>query len=411
MATKIFPPTKWQQNVIDLPTSKSISNRLLIIQYLCIEPFDIEYLSESDDTQVLAQALANIENTTIDVGHAGTAMRFLTALLSVTPGTHLLTGSARMQKRPLGPLVLALQALGATIHFENQTGFPPLRIEGKPLIGGRVKMPANVSSQFLSALMLVGPTMSEGLIIELTGDLTSQDYLKMTAELMRQHGVQVQFSNSLIRVAPGAYQPKSQRVEADWSAASYWYQMVALGKTEGLTLTGLYERSLQGDRKVATLFEGLGVSSFFSAEGVRLKKVAKSAMGEFRYDYSHQPDLAQTFAVTLCALGIPYILSGLHTLYIKETDRIQALVSELMKFGYALEDEIPGTLSWDGRQFEVTQQEVFVATYEDHRMAMAFAPLSLIYPGLVIMSPGVVSKSYPHFWDDLFKVGFRLKRI
>ncbi len=378
---------------------------------MCKDSFRINNLSDSDDTNALLNALENMGEEPIDIGHAGTAMRFLAATLAITPGTHVLTGSARMQERPIGLLVEALRSLGAVIHYDGKEGFAPLRIQGQQLKGGVVTISASVSSQFISALMLIAPTMPNGLIIELEGERLSETYLQMTAELMRQHGIQVELDTSSIKVASGSYQTLDQQVESDWSAASYWYEIMTLGKLEELTLSGLISESLQGDRKVVDLFESLGVQTEFTTQGARLRKVAQTSVEKFTYDFSHQPDLAQTLAVTLCGLGIPFELNGLHNLRIKETDRIQALVTELMKFGYALDDDVPGSISWDGHHFHVTQQEVFVATYQDHRMAMAFAPLSLIFPGLVIMSPGVVTKSYPNFWDDLFNMGFRLKRI
>jgi len=411
MATKIFPPETWAPKSIDLPASKSISNRLLVIQHVCKESFIIENLSDSDDTNALVEGLQNLGQETIDVGHAGTAMRFLTAVLAVTNGSHHLTGSSRMKERPIGDLVEALNYLGADIQFEEREGYAPLHIEGKKLQGGKVRMPGDVSSQYISALMLVAPTMPQGLIIELDGEIISQDYLRMTAELMKQHGIQVKLEGSSVQVACGEYAARQQTVESDWSAASYWYEIMALGKVEELSLLGLFSESLQGDNKVVDLFETLGVRTEFTEYGAKLKEVAQPSVQEFTYDFSHQPDLAQTLAVTLCGMGIPFQLRGLHNLRIKETDRIEALVTELMKFGYTLEDDIPATICWDGEHFDVSQQEVFVATYEDHRMAMAFAPLALVYPGLIMMSPGVVTKSYPHFWDDLFNVGFRLKRV
>lgn len=411
MATKIFPPETWHPRSIDLPASKSISNRLLIIQHLCKESFLIENLSDSDDTNALLEGLQNLGKGTIDIGHAGTAMRFLTAVLASTPGNYRLTGSSRMKERPIGELVEALNSLGAHIQFEEQEGYAPLLIEGKQLQGGRIKIPGNVSSQYISALMLVAPTMPQGLIIELDGEIISHDYIKMTAELMKQHGIQVSFDDASVRVVHGEYEARQQTVESDWSAASYWYEIMALGKVEELSLVGLFSESMQGDRKVVDLFETLGLRTEFTEHGAQLKKIAQPSVEKFAYDFSHQPDLAQTLAVTLCGMGIPFQLSGLHNLRIKETDRIEALVTELMKFGYTLEDDIPATICWDGEHFDVSQQEVFVATYEDHRMAMAFAPLAIVYPGLIVMSPGVVTKSYPHFWDDLFNVGFRLKRV
>jgi len=411
MATKVNPPKQWIERQVKLPASKSISNRLLIIRYLCDAPFAVENLSDSDDTNVLYCALEDLDAEELNVGHAGTAMRFLTALLCLVPGTHKLKGSLRMHKRPIGPLVMALTQLGANIQYAEADGFPPLLIQGGVLIGGRVELPGNVSSQFISALMLIAPYMQKGMTIDVQGPFLSQDYVQMTAGLMRKYGADVTISNRIISVLPGRYKPANTIVESDWSAASYWFEMVAMEPAARVLLPGLLRHSLQGDSKVRELYEPLGVKATFTDEGLFLEHVAVPALSTFAYDFSNQPDLAQTLAVTLCALNIPFRFSGLDNLRIKETDRIAALCTELLKFGYNLDAESEGSLQWEGDGFQVDQQEIFVATYEDHRMAMAFAPLALQFSGLVIMAPGVVTKSYPGYWDDLFNVGFRLKRI
>lgn len=404
---------------IVLPASKSISGRALVINALSGSSLLPDNLSDSDDTQAMLNALREMPKV-IDIGAAGTAMRFLTAFLSVTPGTHTITGTERMKHRPIGILVDALRTLGADIAYEGEEGFPPLRIAGRNDIeGGELSVPGNVSSQYISALLMIAPTLKKGLRLTLTGQIASRPYLDMTVSMMRDFGAEVKWiAKDVIEVKPGSYRQRPYHIESDWSAASYWYEMVALSPDAGaqVELVGLHHDSIQGDSKVWQLMSELGVATEYyeepdGTEIIRLRKTGNLAC-HFCHDFSHQPDLAQTFAVTCAMLDVPFRLVGLQSLRIKETDRIAALVEELGKI-VCLEGN-DSELLWEGfyniDDLELLPFEEFTFdTYDDHRMAMALAPVCLRTGGeIVINNPEVVSKSYPHYWEDLEKVGFSI---
>jgi 3-phosphoshikimate 1-carboxyvinyltransferase len=382
---------------IQLPASKSISNRALILDALSYSPYDIQNLSDCDDTNVLINALDS-NSTTFNIGAAGTSMRFLTAFLSKTVGEWIITGSERMKQRPIKLLVEALNYLGARIEYVENEGFPPLRIFGSALTGGEIHLKGNVSSQYISALMMVAPCMQKGLKIVLEGKVISKPYIKMTLEMMEEYGVEVEFNDNIITIEPQEYQPIPYKVESDWSAASYWYEILSLVGKGGIYLTGLNPNSYQGDSKVAELFEQLGVKTTFMDDGVLLSPNGELT-SKMEYDFTNEPDLTQTFAVTCCMKGIPFLFSGLESLKIKETDRIAALIKELRKLGYILNEPVEGSLAWNGERFESTKN-VSIATYDDHRIAMSFAPVALKIP-ITIENPEVVSKSYPRFWEDI----------
>ncbi len=385
---------------INLPASKSISNRALILDALAYSPYEIENLSDCDDTNVLINALDS-NDTTFDIGAAGTSMRFLTAFLSKTVGEWIITGSERMKQRPIKLLVEALNYLGAKIEYIEKTGYPPLRIFGSALTGGEIHLQGNVSSQYISALMMVAPTMQIGLKIVLEGKIISKPYIKMTMEMMGEYGVEVDFNNDTIIIEQQEYQPITYKVESDWSAASYWYEILAFVGKGGIYLNGLNPNSYQGDSKVAELFNSLGVSTTYMSDGVLLTP-NNTEITFMEYDFTDQPDLAQTFAVTCCMKGIPFNFSGLESLKIKETNRIEALINELQKLGFLLFEPAEGMLAWDNERCVITEP-VSISTYDDHRMAMAFAPVALLRR-IIIENPEVVSKSYPNFWEDFGKI-------
>lgn len=385
---------------IALPASKSISNRALILNALSYSPADIENLSDCDDTRVLVKVLDSTVST-FDIGAAGTAMRFLTAFLAKTVGEWVLTGSERMKQRPIKLLVEALNSLGARIEYVEKEGFPPLRIFGSALMGGEINLNGGVSSQYISALMMIAPYMQNGLKIILEGNVISIPYIRMTMGMMKEYGVEVKFENNTIEIEPQIYVPVQYKVESDWSAASYWYEILSVAGKGSIFLKGLNHNSSQGDSKVADLFVQLGVTTQYQPEGVLLTPTADN-VAEFSYDFVDQPDLAQTFAVTCCLKNIPFHFKGVQSLKIKETNRVAALIAELEKLGYVLHEPHEGELAWSGERCNPAP-EISIATYDDHRMAMAFAPVALHTP-ITIEHPSVVSKSYPRFWDDLEKI-------
>lgn len=389
---------------IQLPASKSISNRVLIIHALSGGKETLRNLSDCDDTRVMIKALTE-NNELIDILAAGTAMRFLTAYLSATPGVHTITGTQRMQQRPIQILVNALRELGAQIEYAGNEGFPPLRICGTELMGNEITLKGNVSSQYISALLMIGPALKNGLQLHLTGEIISRPYINLTLQLMKDFGaVAAWISDNSIQVEPRPYRSVPFTVESDWSAASYWYQIAALTPEAEIELTGLFRNSYQGDSRGAQLFTKLGVETQYTDHGVRLTK--KGALpARLDEDLVDIPDLAQTFVVTCALLDIPFRFTGLQTLKIKETDRIAALKAELAKLGYVLRDKNDSILSWDGERCK-PQETPVIKTYEDHRMAMAFAPAAIRYPHMQIAEPQVVSKSYPAYWEDLKKAGF-----
>lgn len=408
MQIKVTAPAKIH-TTIQLPSSKSISNRALIINALGNGTHHPENLSDCDDTRVMIRAL-NDDKETIDIMAAGTAMRFLTAYLSVTPGTRIITGTERMQQRPIQVLVNALRELGADIEYVANDGFPPLRITGRELRKDTISLPGNVSSQYISALLMIAPVLTNGLTIRLTGDIISRPYINLTLQLMNDFGVRAEWTDDhRLKVEPQAYHSIPFYVESDWSAASYWYQIVALSKEAEVTLPGLFKDSYQGDSQVAGIFRSLGVETIYKDKAVILKKNGKS-VERLDYDFINQPDLAQTFVVTCALLNIPFRFSGLQSLKIKETDRMAALITEMRKLGYILHETDGSVLSWKGERC-TTEEHPAIDTYEDHRMAMAFAPTCLALPEILINNPQVVSKSYPRYWEDLRQAGFIIKEV
>lgn len=399
---------------INLPASKSISNRVLVIHSLSGGNSTLHNLSDCDDTQVMINALRDMPEV-IDIKAAGTAMRFMSAYLSVTEGEHVITGTERMKHRPIGVLVDALRRLGADIEYVGEQGYPPLRIRGKQLEGGTLEVPGNISSQYISALLMIGPALRNGLELRLTGDIISRPYIDLTLHVMHEFGCKIEWSSvDTISVKPQRYDDREYVVENDWSASSYWYEMLALSedKESGVVLPGLRDASRQGDSVVRYLYSLLGVKTAFKNDdhGQNTKVALTrhfSALTRMDYDFINQPDLAQTFVVSCCALGIPFHFTGLASLKIKETDRIEALKTEMRKLGYVLRDVNDCELEWDGERCEA-EDNPSIDTYEDHRMAMSFAPLAITLGCIRINNPEVVSKSYPNYWDDLRKAGFEI---
>lgn len=405
MYVKITEPNKEIKTFRSLPASKSLANRSLIIRALCRESFKIKNLSNSDDTQVLNAAIKDLSNPCIDIGAAGTAMRFLTALLAITSGERILTGSERMKQRPINELVNILKELGAKIEYTEKEGYPPLKISGCKLTAKEISIKGNISSQYISAVLMIAPYLEGVFNLTIIDKILSKDYIGMTIKLMEEFGAKVEWTGNKIHVGKGTYQPKEIIIEGDWSAASYWFEIVSLSKNAIIELTGLKKESLQGDSVLTELFKTLGVDSVFTNFGLHIKNSA-TLCEFFEYDFTDCPDLAQTLAVTLIAKKIPFKLTGLDNLSIKETDRIKALVVEFQKLGINIQAESNHTLSWKGGEEINVPENHFVETYEDHRMALAFAPLSLVTKELVIKNPNVVTKSYPDYWSNLEEVGF-----
>lgn len=404
MAYKIDSPKSLYSTIV-LPGSKSISNRAIILNALSLSKKKIENLSVSEDTRVIQDVFASKTNE-FDVRGAGTAMRFLAAFLAGVKGEWILRGSDRMHQRPIHPLVDTLITIGADIEYIGNKGYPPLKIKGRELEGGEVYLAANVSSQFISALMMIAPATKSGLTLHLEHEVISKPYIHLTQKMMEDFGVSVRWEEKTIKIAPQPYIPTIYSVESDWSAASYWYSFVALMPEAEVKLKGLKRESLQGDANIVNLFADLGVSTTFVEDGVVLNK-KNVVRGKFFHNFINEPDLAQTFAVTCCLLNIKFFFSGLQTLKIKETDRIAALITELEKLGYVLRETENGMLEWDGERC-LTDETIVIDTYDDHRMAMAFAPASIVFKDMYINYPEVVTKSYPSFWDDLQQAGFKL---
>lgn len=459
-----------------LPTSKSLCARALVVNHLCQPPVPLVGLSDCDDTQAILQGLEALRNSEdaplrVDIGAAGTAMRFLTALFAATPQLDVvITGSQRMKERPIGALVTALQAAGADISYVEKEGYPPLRIRGKQLEGGTLALPSNISSQYVSALLMIAPTMRRGLQLELVGKVASAPYIRMTMQVMKAFGVEVKWENNLISVVRGqryartqsshcgttkeTEQAASYTIERDWTAASYWYEIVALhpDKAARVFLRGLREASEQGDAICAKWFEALGVTTTFTAEGAILEKSTKSPQVALEcnnctsedtelssqtddnfcesnedlpqttshssqadyfsckdatplwLDFAAAPDLAQTFVVTCALLSHPFHFKGLESLRIKETDRIAALIAELQKLGKHIDAIGEGELRYTAQNDSSPAHSITIATYDDHRMALAFAPAALLFPQLSIEHPEVVAKSYPDYWEHLSEI-------
>lgn len=394
--------TKIIEGRINLPASKSISNRALIINALADSELPIENLANCDDTRAMLNVLNSSDNR-FDIGHAGTAMRFLTAFLARIVGRWVLTGSERMKQRPIRVLVDALNQIGARIEYLEKPGYPPLQIDGSFLTGGEIEMPASVSSQFISALMMIAPCLMTGLTIRLTGKIVSNTYIDMTTRLMRTFGAEVTREDGAIRIAPQSYTPTPYRVESDWSAASYFYELLAIADGGEIRLTGLEPESIQGDARQTEVWQKLGVTTRFCGNEVVLNKVA-SELNRLEYDFVEMPDLVQSFAVACCLREIPFRFSGIETLRIKETDRIRALTDELQKLGYLLKPEGDHQLCWDGAKCPPVSA-IYIKTYHDHRMAMAFAPAALKYDDLTITDKDVVTKSFPEYWKELSSCG------
>ena len=391
---------------IVLTASKSESNRALIIQALCEADFEIDNLAIAEDTLILNELLQS-ENIELSAGLAGTVMRFMTAYLSIRDNSYVLTGDQRMKERPIKILVDALKVLGADISYIEKEGYPPLSINGKILNGEHLELDGSVSSQYISALLMISPQLKNGLKIIFKGEIISKPYIDMTIKMMQYFGADVEWDNNSIIVKHGEYKARDFVVEADWSAASYWYGIVALSDNAEITLYGLKEGSLQGDSAVIEIYKNFGVTTEFIDGGIRLNKTSdfQFSTSDLKFDFVNCPDIAQTVAVTAAALNVKTRLKGLKTLRIKETDRIAALQKELNQLGFSV-----GVVGDDLIVNHIDRIKVAntpVKTYNDHRMAMAFAPLALLAP-IKIENPEVVKKSYPQFWENLKLVGFKI---
>ena len=400
---------------ISLPASKSISNRALIIYALAGGRALPENLSDCDDTAVILKAMRYMPEV-IDIKAAGTAMRFMTAYLSVMRGVHTLTGTERMKHRPIGILVDALRQLGADIKYVGEEGYPPLRIKGRTLRGGLLEIAGNVSSQYISALLMIGPMLADGLELRLKGDIISRPYIDLTLWMMREFGSDAEWNSiDTIVVKPQPYIGREYFIENDWSGASYWYEIMALtdDREAEIRLTGLTDGSKQGDSVVRYIFSLLGVKTLFETKTERMLqtvtlKQSGMCVPRLEYDFSNSPDLAQTVVVACCMKNVPFRFTGLSTLKIKETDRIEAMKAEMRKLGYVLRDANDSELWWDGTRCEAFP-DAAIDTYEDHRMALSFAPVALKHP-IVINNPQVVTKSYPNYWKSLKAAGFDIKK-
>jgi len=408
MRMLIKKPSGPVTGVIDLPASKSISNRALIIQALCgKEKPVIRNLSDAEDTRLLMRILEN-PTYEIDCMNAGTVMRFLCAYFAATPGEHILTGSPRMQERPVEDLVNALRLLGAEITYTGKWGFPPLHIKGKELSGKHVSIKGNLSSQFVSALLLIAPLLKDGVTVHLAGAVVSMPYIALTLALMKRFGINSYWRENAIKVFPGVYNPIEFSVEKDWSSASFWYEIAAFSPGSQLFLKDLRKESLQGDRYISFHMESFGVKTNYSPEGAAL-----TSSGKYQKItdciLKNMPDLVPVLATTAAGLNSSMAIRGIQTLVHKESNRTEALKQELVKAGVevALQDDVlrilPGTFSPNGvLEFN---------TYDDHRIAMALAPLSLIYGEVIVNDPAVVIKSYPSFWKDLEIAGFGVQQL
>jgi 3-phosphoshikimate 1-carboxyvinyltransferase len=383
---------------IKLPASKSISNRILIIEALAQTHFSIKNLSKAKDTVVLKAALDKNEIIT-DVGPAGTAMRFLTAFYAVLPGEKILTGSDRMKKRPIKVLVNALRQLGAEIAYLDKEGYPPLRIEGRRLKGGTIKVAGNISSQFITALMLIAPSLPQALTIEIEGDPLSRPYILMTQALMISCGAQVSVDEHCVKIMPGRYRSKDYEIEQDWSAAAFWMTFTAAANKASLTLLNLKPFSIQGDQACIELFQHLGVKSEYTEKGLLLTKI-ETEQQSVEWNLRDHPDLVQPASVAAAIAKINLTMHGLDNLRLKETDRLQAVENELKKIGIIATVE-GHSMTINGG--EMSTPDTFFEAYEDHRMVMCLAPLSLIFDEIIIENPLVVSKSYPGFWKEVEK--------
>lgn len=408
-------PSKTIQGTVQLTGSKSESNRALIIRALSRGAVNVENLSAAADTVIMKKAIALAdtsretgETITVDIGPAGTAMRFLTSYLNLVEGNFILTGTERMQQRPIGILVDALKTLGADIDYKKENGFPPLKIKGGMAQGKqKVRIQGNVSSQYLSSLLLIAASLKQGLMLEIEGELTSRPYVTMTLDMLKETGISYTWTDNTIEIAPQPFKPTTVYVEPDWSAASYWYAMVALSKKGEIVLPGLKAHSLQGDIAIVDIMSHFGVASSFQEDGLHIAKVNEGS-DKVLFDFKACPDLAQTIVALASAIRRDISITGVETLKIKETDRLTALKNEIEKFG--------ATIVTDGETYHVKTNDVYMPkqvtfdTYEDHRMAMAFAPLALAFDEVTINDPVVVEKSYPDFWKHLQQQGFIVKQ-
>lgn len=396
---------------IDLPASKSISNRVLLLNALCATPGRLSNLAQCDDTDAVLSALAQLDASEVNIGAAGTAMRFLTAYFATREGREVvIDGTERMRQRPIGVLVDALRQLGADIEYVKAEGYPPLKITGKRLHGGALTVSGSVSSQYITAILLIAPVIG-GIALTIEGEIMSRPYIDMTLALMARYGVKAEWRENGIHVPAGEYTALDFTVEADWSAASYWWAMQAIVPQSRITLKGLEPQSLQGDSRIAELMSQMGVTGNWCGRYLDLR--SNGGVGcccSTFADLSCTPDIAQTLVVMLCLMGRPFRITGLRTLRIKETDRLEALRTELRKLGYVVKVEGDDAISW---HFETTAAEAspHISTYHDHRMAMAFAPAAIRFPGLIIDDAQVVSKSYPLFWEHLRQAGFKIEEV
>ncbi len=406
MLYKISKNNKVIKGEIDLTSSKSISNRLLIIQKLNNDNIIINNLSGSEDTRIIQKALNSTESE-IDAGHAGTAMRFLTAYFAQKDGEWMITGTERMKNRPIGFLVDGLRQLGADITYVEKEGYPPLKISGKKLSGNYVKIDGSISSQFITAILLIGPCLSSGLKLELINKIASVPYIRLTLELMNYFGIDYKWEENIINLNNQKYQNKEITVEADWSGASYWYEIASFANEVDLKINGLSKNSLQGDAIISKIFESFGIQTHYIEKGIHLKKDGRS-VSFFDFDFANYPDLVQTIAVTCAINKVPFKITGAESLKIKETNRIEALQNELRKFGIEIKETSSGVIEWDGKINDLELKQIEIDTYDDHRIAMAFAPVALSMQSIMIKNPNVVVKSYPDYWTDLKKVGFKI---
>ena len=403
MNIKLHHSSQVASGTLTITGSKSESNRLLVLQAL-FPQIEIQNLSNSDDSKVTQEGL-NSKDNIVDINHAGTAMRFLTAYFATRPDKEIvLTGSQRMQERPINLLVEALNCLGADITYQKEVGFPPLIIKGKEISKNLVSLPANISSQFITALMLIAPSLKRGLNIDLIGETTSLPYIKMTQSIMDKLGLETAFDGSKISIQPqSSIEPISWNVESDWSSASYFYSIVALAAESEITLNNYSEESKQGDAALSMIYKKLGVKTIYIDGKIKLTKLIGFIPPSYiSLNLKNTPDLAQTIAVTCLGMNVKCNLTGLHTLKIKETDRLKALKIEIEKLGAKV--NITDT-SFELINSSQINRNISIDTYNDHRMAMAFAPLGLKVP-ITINNAGVVSKSYPSFWDDLMRIDF-----
>lgn len=396
---------------IDLPASKSISNRVLLLNALCATPGRLSNLAQCDDTDAVLLALAQPDASEVNIGAAGTAMRFLTAYFATCEGREVvIDGTERMRQRPIGVLVDALRQLGADIEYVEAEGYPPLKITGTRLHGGALTVSGSVSSQYITAILMIAPVIG-GIALTIEGEIMSRPYIDMTLALMARYGVKTEWRENVIHVPAGEYTALDFTVEADWSAASYWWAMQAIVPQSRITLKGLEPQSLQGDSRIAELMSQMGVMGNWCGRYLDLR--SNGGVGcccSTFADLSGTPDIAQTLVVMLCLMGRPFRITGLRTLRIKETDRLEALRTELRKLGYVVKVEGDDAISW---HFETAAAEAapHISTYHDHRMAMAFAPAAIRFPGLIIDDAQVVSKSYPLFWEHLRQAGFKIEEV